>query len=189
MKSLTFAMLLGLALNAQGRDSEDILVDGEREDNAIRLEEPVTGGTQCGSSRSLKLKLEDGVLKVKFDEFAVQSRGSRLERETCLFSAAMEWPQGYRVVLKDLSLRGSADVHSGRAVARAELFTTGGVGQALEITATGEGKFARVQRGVVSQSGCSGSGLLRLNSSLRLTGSGSLKVNRLKAELSLEACE
>ncbi len=189
MKRLTLAVLLGLSLSSFARSGIDIDVDGGRDRGDIALGDAVFGGTACNGQDAAKVFIEEGKLKVAFEDFGVQARFTRLERATCLFSIQAEWPAGKQIVIKNVKLKGAYAIGSGKAVATAELFTTGGVGQPVQAQATsGAGRFREVEPGEVYRSSCTGSGLLRLNSSIRLTGSGSMKLDRLSAELSLEDC-
>ncbi len=198
MKSITLTILMGLALQAHGRGGEDgggiIIIGGGR--HQIELGEAVTGGTACNYEGSVDIELEDdGKLKVDFDDFSATMRGSRIERATCMFSAPISWPRGQRVVIKDLGIRGhSAVSYSTRASVAAEMFMTGGFGETLsESLSSGVSSFNEKLNGEVYSSDCSGSGLLRLNSNIRLIGSGyggagKVEVRKISAELSLESC-
>ena len=188
MKKTLLMVLIGMALPALARERT-------RPVEGIELEDAVTGGTACGSSDSVSVSLEDGVLDVEFADFQAGQRGVRMDRQTCLFSAVAQWPQGSQIVIRNLNLRGSYHLGAGASgVARAELFTTGGEGTPAEVQGTeGHGYFDQTLSDEVYRSNCSGSGMLRLNSSIRVTsgnnGRNAMGLEGLSAELTLEPCQ
>ncbi len=182
MKRFNVVVALGLALPAFGTARE-----------SIEWDEPVMGGTAC---KATEIVLEGEQLRVNFDQYQARLRGGRLARATCLFSAGARWPAGFRIVIRNVALRGRYALQSAvSGVARAELFTTGGTGQIVEAQkASGAGKFSVTEAGTVYRSDCSGEGMLRMNSSVRVVASGgnaagSMELRRLTADLSLESCE
>jgi hypothetical protein len=182
MKLKSLAVLLVLALPALGRE-------------AIQVYDITEAGSGCpAGTGDVQIDVDDGELNVDFSSLRAEMRGGRLAREVCMFAAKAKWPRGYQIVISDVNLKGRYTLRSGtRGAVHSELFTTGGVGEAIDLSLSGSGHFDETESGEVYRSDCSGSGLLRMNSSVRVTsaggfGSGSVRLSSLNAELSLEKC-
>lgn len=188
MKQTLLLALIAMALPAFARERLPSV-------DAIELESAVTGGTACADSDSVYVSLDEDYLDVQFANFTAGQRGARMDRQTCLFSAVARWPQGSQIVVRDLSLRGDYRLSSGATgVARAEIFTTGGVGTPAEVQGTeGHGYFDETLFDEVYRSDCSGSGILRMNSSIRVISGGfgrsAMSLEGLSAQVTLEPCE
>jgi hypothetical protein len=190
---LTLLALLAMALPALGRDSDDIDLDVDTDrdpQSGIVIYNAATGGTAC----DVLFDLEGKKLKVEFDGLNAELLNGRGARETCMISLSARWPKGARIVISNVKMKGNYALYGARGTASAEVFTTGGAGEVLQTTKTGgAGHYSEIQSGEVHTSGCSGSGLIRVNANVRVNGngyrsSGVIGMDKLSAELTLEPC-
>lgn len=159
----------------------------------ITLGEPTYAGTGCPQGTAqVALSPQRRWLAVGFAAYTANAESSgAFARESCGLAIPVSVPPGLRVSLSRLRAYGDADIPSrGRGTFRAEYFFTGSTGATVERDFRGgfDGSFV-VRGGDVVRSGCGESGILRVNTSIRASNGGRLRLQFLTLDVRVERCD
>jgi hypothetical protein len=173
----------------------------------IRTVSPIIGDIGYGGSGcpvgTARLEIGHGmqrdILSFIFDNYSVATEGRTMARASCSLTIPIQVPEGYALVLPQISLDGFAKMQvDEEGKLNAEVFWAGAQGdlQTHLLNGNNDGDFSFVVANPsLEQTPCGASVNLRVNTSVLLTGhynSGSfISVDKMKMKLPLNlvACE
>jgi hypothetical protein len=169
MKSTIALLALALGLQAQAQNSNQDL----------RIDEVKTAGSACdlASERLGQVTLEDGLFVFPAILSLQKTKGS-FARGVCNLAMSFELRAGKKLVLSDLEAVASTELASRSSVDLAmEVFLAGGKGQLNKSSLKSKRQSLSsdlliLQPGRVIETTCGGTGILRINASAIIKGSG-----------------
>jgi hypothetical protein len=161
------------------------------------------GGNGC-SNADLRAPYSaaTGLVSLRFQDYSPEAAAGtsrRLARKTCQIAIPLRVSEGERIVVRDLSLRGQADLQpETNATVSLEAFIAGETGERLENTITTKSAPARRyiglrERDVIFAGTCGQSGTLRFNTSAMIANTESektsyVRVGTLRFKLMVAKC-